>query len=215
MHDSQHPLRPGVRQIFLAIGIVLAALTPTRAIDPPPVVFEGLGLAGFTGAGSVAAALRQVNTTATKPTDIPLTFQGINVRGPSGPNAAPAPLTAELRSRIDRIEVAAGLLADPAVIQSGPSQWTGRIGLAHDGAAGRESLEVRTMLAPGVEQSLVGVAVGPRLERRLRKGTLFFIDGQAEAQAFHSQESNWWMMPGTSRENYSMLGLTARTGIVR
>jgi hypothetical protein len=201
--------------LCLMFGITMAAAGPAPAIDPPPVVFEGLGLAGFGGAGSVAAALRQVGTASASPSDTPVTFQGINVRGPGGPNAAPAPLTAELRSRIDRIEVAAGLLAHPAVIHSGPSQWTGRIGLAHDGETGRESLEVRTMLAPGVEQSLVGVAVGPRLERRLGKGTTFFIDGQAEAQAIHSAESNWWMLPGTSRENYSMLGVTARTGLVR
>jgi len=184
-------------------------------MDPPPVVFEGLGLGDFAGAGSVAGALRQISPAPVAPSQSPLVFQGIDVRGPSGATAAPAPLTAELRSRIDRIEVAAGLLADPAVIHYGPSQWTGRIGLARDGSAGRESLELRTMVAPGFEQSLVGIAVGPRVERRLGKGTLFFIDGQAEAQAIHSADSNWWVLPGTSRENYSMLGVTARTGLVR
>jgi len=197
------------------VAAVVAMSLPARAVDPPPVVFEGLGLADFNGAGSVAAALRQVGTAPAKPAELPLTFQGIDIRGPNGANAAPAPLTAELRSRIDRIEVAAGLLADPTVIHSGPSQWTGRIGLARDGVAGRESLELRTTLAPGVEQSLVGVTVGPRLERRLGKGATFFIDGQAEAQAIHSPESNWWMLPGTSREHYSMLGVTARTGLLR
>lgn len=201
--------------LCLMLSIFVAAAAPTLAVDLPPVVFEGLGLADFAGAGSAAVALRRVDTTPASPSDLPVTFQGINVRGPSGPNATPSPLTAELRSRIDKIEVAAGMLADPAVIQSGPSQWTGRIGLAHDGVAGRESLEVRTMVAPGVEHNLVGVAVGPRLERRLGKGAMFFIDGQAEAQAIHSSDSNWWMLPGMSRENYSMLGVTARTGLVR
>ncbi len=194
---------------------MVAVAGSVHAVDPPPVVFEGLGLGEFAGTGSVAAALRQVAPTPVAPPQSPLVFQGIDVRGPNGATAAPAPLTAELRSRIDRIEVAAGLLADPTVIHYGPSQWTGRIGLARDGSAGRESLEVRTMLAPGFEQSLVGIAVGPRVERRLGKGTLFFIDGQAEAQAIHSAESTWWMLPGTSRENYSMLGVTARTGLVR
>lgn len=207
--------RPVAVSIAVAVATLCAAADRVQAVDPPPVVFEGLGLGDFAGTGSVAAALRQVNPAPVAPPESPLVFQGIAVRGPNGATAAPAPLTAELRSRIDRIEVAAGLLADPTVIHYGPSQWTGRIGLARDGSTGRESLEVRTMLAPGFEQSLVGITVGPRLERRLGKGTTFFIDGQAEAQAIHSADSNWWMLPGTSRENYSMLGVTARTGLVR
>jgi hypothetical protein len=204
-----------LRQTSMAIALVIVAGVSARGIEPPPVVFDGLGLADFAGDGSVAGALKQVDTRPAEVNELPLTFQGINVSGPSGPHAAPAPLTAELRSRIDTIELAAGLLADPEVIQNGPSRWTGRIGLSRAGATGKESFEVRTMLAPGVEQSLVGVTVGPRMERRLRKGTTFFIDGQAEAQAIHSPDSTWWILPGTSSENYSMLGFTARTGFVR
>jgi hypothetical protein len=192
-----------------------AVATTVWGVEPPPVVFEGLGLGEFAGAGSVAAALGRVDTSPVVAAETPLVFEGIDVRGPSGATAAPAPLSAELRSRIDRIEVAAGLLADPTLIHYGPSQWTGRIGLARDGVAGRESLEVRTMLTPGFEQSLVGIAVGPRIERQLGKGTTFFINGQAEAQAIHSAESTWWLLPGTARENYSMLGVTASTGLVR
>lgn len=204
-----------LRGVPLAILVAFVGGGLAGGVEPPPVIFEGLGLADFAGVGSVAAALRQVDTKPVVTPELPLTFQGINVQGPNGATAAPAPLTAELRSRIDRVEVAAGLLADPAVIQNGPSQWTGRIGLSRDGSSGRESLEVRTMVAPGLEQSLVGVAVGPRVERQLGKGTTFFIHGQAEAQAIHTAESTWWMLPGTARENYSMLGVTASTGFVR
>ncbi len=153
-----------VRLIVVACGLVIGVGAPCLAIEPPPVIFEGLGLGDFAGDGSVAAALRKVDTTPVVAAETPLVFEGINVSGPSGVTAVPTPLAAEFRSRIKRIEVAAGVLADPAAIQSGPSQWTGRIGLARDGASGRESLEVRTLLAPGLEQSLVGVAVGPRIE---------------------------------------------------
>jgi hypothetical protein len=195
--------------------VLIALAAPAAAIEPPPVVFEGLELAGFQGAGSVAAALRQVGTAPIDPAKPPLEFTGIAVRGPTGPQATPGPLAAELRSRVDRFDVAAGLLADPAVIDEGPSRWTGRIGLANDRDGGRESLEVRTMLAPGHERSLIGVAVGPRVERRLGKGITFFLDGQAEAQALRPAESGWWTLPGTSTSDLTMLGVTARTGLVR
>lgn len=199
---------------LLSAGL-LAMGQQAAAIDPPPVVFEGLGLASFQGAGSVAVALRQVGTTAVDPARPPLEFKGIDVRGPTGPHATPGPLAAELRSRIDRFDVAAGLLADPAAIDHGPSRWTGRIGLANDRDGGRDSLELRTMLAPGQEQSLIGVAVGPRVERRLGRGITFFLDGQAEAQALRSAESGWWTLPGTSTADLTMLGVTARTGLLR
>ncbi len=209
------PLRSFRLVVALAIlGGGWAAATP--AIEPPPVVFEGLGLAGFEGAGSVAAALREVSRSpAPDPARPPLEFTGVAVRGPSGPNDTPGPLAAEIRSRIDRIDMAAGLLADPAAIDQGPSRWTGRIAVASDRETGRESLEVRTMLAPGQEQSLFGVSVGPRVERRLGTGITFFLDGQAEAQAMRPAESGWWTLPGSSSADLTMLGVTARTGLVR
>jgi hypothetical protein len=198
----------------LALAGVLAS-APARALDPPPVLFEGLGLGSFEGAGSVAAALRRVGTAPIDPIQPPVEFKGISVKGPSGRDALPGPLAAELRSRIDRFDVAAGMLADPASITEGPARWTGRIGLAHDRDTGRESLEVRTTLAPGPESSLVGVAFGPRVERRIGKGMTFFIDGQAEAQAVRGADAGWWALPGTSTADLTMLGVTARTGLVR
>jgi len=191
------------------------AWQPPRPLEPPPVVFEGFGLSGFAGRGSVASALRRCGASAPKNDDATVEFKGIDVQGPRGRDAAPGPLAAELRSRIDRIDVSAGLAANPERIEQGPSRWTGRIGLTNDRASGRESFEVRTMLVPSDTASVVGVAVGPRLERRLRRGATIFIDGQAEAQAIHSAEAGWWSVPGVSDGSLSMLGVTARTGILR
>jgi hypothetical protein len=208
-----------LRSPRLVVAVVIlsgggAAVAP--AIEPPPVVFEGLGLTAFEGAGSVAAALREVSRSPTPdPARPPLEFTGVAVRGPTGPNDTPGPLAAEIHSRVDRIDMAAGLLADPAAIDQGPSRWTGRIAVASHRETGQESLEVRTMLTPGHEQSLFGVAVGPRVERRLGKGIIFFLDGQAEAQAMRPAESGWWTLPGSSTADLTMLGVTARTGLVR
>ncbi len=208
--------RPRLSVVVAAAVLVGVGSTRTQAIEPPPVIFEDLGLAGFEGVGSIAAALKQVRpATPVDPARSPLEFKGIEVRGPTGPDAMPGPLAAELRSRMDRIDLAAGVLADPAAIDEGPSRWTGRIAVAQDRETGRESLEVRTMLAPGHEQSLFGVAVGPRVERRLGRGITFFIDGQAEAQAARPADSGWWTLPGTSTADLTMLGVTARTGVVR
>lgn len=195
--------------------VVTQTSAPVWAIDPPPVVFEGLGLAGFEGAGSVAAAMRRVGTGPSEPIEPPVEFKGISVQGPSGRDPLPIPLAAEVRSRIDRFDVAAGMLADPASITAGPARWTGRIGMAHDRATGSESLEVRTTLAPGHDSSLIGVAFGPRVERRFGNGMTFFIDGHAEAQAVRGADAGWWSLPGTSTAELTMLGVTARTGLVR
>ncbi|MFM8415588.1 MAG: hypothetical protein ACKOCX_12795 [Planctomycetota bacterium] len=209
---------PASRRRGLPVGVVICAVAlaaPVAAIEPPPVVFEGLGLAGFEGAGSVASALKQAGPAAPDAAPSPVEFKGIAVQGPTGRDGLPVPLAAELRSRIDQFDVAAGLLADPAVIDAGPARWTGRIGLANTSDAGRESLELRTMLAPGQERSTIGLALGPRLERRFGKGMTFFLDGQAEAQAMRSAEAGWWTLPGTSTADLTMLGVTATTGLLR
>ena len=66
-----------------------------------------------------------------------------------------------------------------------------------------------------VQIGLIGVAVGPRVERRFGKGMTFFIDGQAEAQAVRGADAGWWSLPGSSTADLTMLGVTARTGLVR
>ncbi len=213
--SSGHRPQGGLPAVLGCALTVALASGPARALDPPPVLFEGLGLASFEGSGSVASALRRVGTEPTAPVQPPVEFKGISVQGPSGRDALPGPLAAELRSRIDRFDVAAGMLADPASITEGPARWTGRIGMAHDRDTGSESLEVRTTLAPGTESSLIGVAFGPRVERRIGKGMTFFIDGQAEAQAVRGADAGWWSLPGTSTADLTMLGVTARTGLVR
>jgi hypothetical protein len=97
----------------------------------------------------------------------------------------------------------------------GPSQWVGRIGLANDRPEGSERLELRTTLGRRSDGGMLGVEVGPRLERRLRRGATFFIDGKAEAQAARSVDGGWWSMPGTATDGASMVGVGARTGLLR
>ncbi len=190
------------------------ATSAPAPFEPPPVVFEGLGLGDFEGTGSVASALRQAGD---KPQErqSPVEFKGIEVRGPSGPDAAPAPMAAEVQSRIDWIDVAAGVTADPERFREGPSRWTGRIGLSHDRESGSESLEVRTTLLPTETANMIGVTVGPKIERKIGRGLTVFIDGQAEAQAYRPADAGWFSLPGVADGSLATLGLTARTGIVR
>jgi hypothetical protein len=192
-----------------------AAEVPTQ---PPPVVFEGLGLEGFSGGESVAAALRETNTTTGRPTEAwrdgipPL---DLRVRGPSGKgDAMLLPLAAEVRSRIDAFDVAAGLQTDPLSVQEGRADWTGRIGLKAEHEAGSEGIEFRTLVGRRAETGVLGIELGPRIERRLGRGMLFFIDGQAEARALRNEETGWYALPGTSTAD-GMVGVTARTGFVR
>lgn len=184
---------------------------------PPPVVFEGLGLEGFSGGESVAAALRETNATTGRPTGewrngIPPL--DLAVRGPSGKDAMLMPLAAEVRSRIDAFDVAAGLQADSQAFQEGRADWTGRIGLKSEHEAGSERIELRTLVGRRAETGMLGIELGPRIERRLRRGMVFFIDGKAEARALRNQETGWYALPGTSTAD-GMVGVTARTGLVR
>lgn len=189
---------------------------PIAPVAPPPVVFEGFGLDSFSGAGSVAAALREADTGRPQeewrdgipPLDL-------RVRGPSGKGDAMAlPLAAEVRSRIDAFDVAAGLQADSLAVQEGRADWTGRIGMKAEHDAGSEGIELRTLVGRRNEAGLLGIEVGPRIERRLRRGMVFFIDGKAEARAMRSPETGWWALPGTSTAD-GMVGVAARTGVVR
>lgn len=190
------------------------AQPPIMPFAPPPVAFEGFALADFQGAESVAAALDDCAAEPHPPEGI-LEFKGIDVRGPNGQDAVPAPMAAEVRSRIDGIDVSAGVAANPERLDAGPSQWTGRIGVSSDRDSGSESFELRTMLAPCEMANIVGVAAGPRFERRFRRGLTIFIDGQAEAQAMRSTDASWLPVPGGADGSLATLGVTARTGFVR
>jgi hypothetical protein len=197
--------------LWLAVGMPL----PSVVMAAAPVVFEGFGLADFEGGGSIAAELERLEAAAERERLRRIPELAVAMQGAAGRDAPPVPLTAELRSRIDRFDVAAGLVADSEVVAQGPARWMGRVGLSNDHAAGRESVEVRTMVGNNAEWGLLGVEVGPRVERRLRRGATFFIDGKAEAQAMRSPETGWWLLPGSSSDGSSMVGVMARTGLVR
>ena len=198
-------------------------VTATAADGPPhaplPESFTGLGLAGFEGEGSIAAALRRAGDGRASPDESQQILPGLELRGLSvqGPNQRDlqSPIAAEVRSRIDRFDVAAGVRTEQDRVTAGPSQWVGRIGLSNDRPDGSERLELRTTLGRRSEGSMLGIEVGPRLERRLRRGATFFIDGKAEAQAARSVDGGWWSMPGTATDGSSMVGVGDRTGLVR
>jgi hypothetical protein len=202
-------------RLLAADGAVLEATeadkAPGSVFEPPAVVFEGFGLEGFAGARSVAAALRRSGATR-QDDDVKV---GVNVRGPSARGTVNGPMAAEVCSRIQRVDLAAGLRANPARIAEGPACWEGRIGVANEHDDGREALELRTTLGHWQRDGSLGIELGPRIERQLRKGTTFFVDGKAEARALRAQDSGWWALPGTSADASGMLGFTARTGIVR
>jgi hypothetical protein len=198
--------------LAVAVLVALAARVPGRADQP--VVFDGLGLENFEGGGSIAAELRQLEAEERRAGQAEL--PRLTVAAPvTGRDAAQVPLTAELRSRIEGFDVAAALVADARMVSEGPARWMGKVGVANVSDEGRESLELRTILGNNAEWGLVGVEVGPRIERRLRRGATFFIDGKAEAQARRSAETGLWSMPGTSTDGASMVGVAARTGLVR
>jgi hypothetical protein len=191
----------------------VAAPQPTRAV--PPVVFDGFGLEEFSGSGSIAAALRDVADDADHaepPLGVPL---GVLVKGPSGRDRGTDPLAAELRSRIEGIDLSAGMHADPAVVREGPAKWVGGLGLSNDHDRGRDVLELKTSLGHSQQVGVLGLEVGPRIERRLQDGTRFFLDGKAQAQARRSAETGLWQLPGTQSENAAAVGVAASAGVTR
>jgi hypothetical protein len=190
---------------------------PPAPVHDTPVVFDGLGLDDFRGAGSVAAALRGLEAgseSANPPLGVPV---DVLVRGPSGRSSGIDPLAAELRSRIEGINLSAGMQADSASIQHGPARWVGAVGVSSDHELGRQVLELKTSLGRAHQAGILGVEVGPRIERRLRSGTVFFLDGKAQAQARRSAETGSWMMPGLAEQGQGggTLGVAASTGLVR
>jgi hypothetical protein len=92
------------------------------------------------------------------------------------------------------------------------------VGVSSDHEQGREVLELKTSLGRNQQVGMLGVEVGPRIERRLRGGTVFFLDGKAQAHARRSAETGSWMMPGLAergQDGGSGVGVAASTGLVR
>jgi len=199
------------RFILTPVLVLLAAVGHAAA----PVEFDGFGLGNFEGTGSIAGELERIEAARERENFGSMPELAVAMQGPVGRDAPPAPMTAELRSRIARFDVSAGMLADSNMVAEGPARWMGRVGVSNDRGDGRESLELRTMVGNNAEWGLVGVELGPRIERRVGKGVTLFLDGKAEAQAMRSAESGWWSMPGTSTDGSSMVGVAARTGLTR
>lgn len=200
------------------VGEVGSEATGATAAAPTAVVFDGLGLECFAGAASIASALRGIEAeerTEEPPLGVPLDML---VRGPSARGNASDPLAAELKSRVDRFDLTAGMQADPNRIQEAPATWVGGLGVSTDHERGREVLELKTSLRKGQQVGMFGVEVGPRIERRLRGGTVFFLDGKAQAQARRSVGTGEWMMPRLAEQGTGgtgMVGVSASTGLVR
>jgi hypothetical protein len=167
----------------------------------------------FDGVASLAASLRksdfEVNDEAER--------LGLVVKGPTAPEQAQQPVLAQIKSRIEGIDITAGMQADRSMIREGPAQWIGGLGVASEYDLGRRSLELRTSVGQNDQWGAVGLEVGPRLERRLPGGILFVIDGKAEARTLPADPAiGSHSLPGQANDSgLGMIGLTGRTGLVR
>ena len=189
---------------------------PAAPATPPAIVFEGLGLGDFSGAGSIASALKGLGGGAAPREDVLGVPLDLVVKGPSGRDRLTDPLGAELQSRIEGLDVSAGMQADPAAVYEGPAKWIGGVRVSSRHAAGREMLELKTSLDRRQQDGVVKLELGPRIERKLRDGTLLFIDGKAQAQARRSAESGVWTLPGLMEgQSGGSVGVAASTGLVR
>ena len=175
-----------------------------------PVEFEGIGLADFQGAGTMASNLR-ASDLGTPVAQTPLRLL---VKGPSAPDQAANPVQAEVKGRIEGIDLSAGLLADRMVIEAGPQKFVGGMAMAHDHTKGRESLELRTSIAQAPTATKIALELGPRIERRLPGGMTLFFDGKAEAQSA-PQGSTRQPLAGPMSDGIGLIGITGRTGLMR
>lgn len=198
---------------FVALAVAAACLpADSQSPAPPPVVFDGFGLGDLSSAASVARALQASGAGASGPGPA---FDVV-VRGPGGGRPPTEPLAAEVRGRIDGIDLAAGLQGDAEALAGRTPRWTGRIGVGDAGPDGGGVLELRTQLESRAGAGRVGVEIGPRFERRLPRGARVFLDGAASAEAVRAAEAGDWQLPGTSTaDSAAALGVSARTGIIR
>jgi len=187
----------------------------TVGIAPPPVVFEGFGFDGFRGSGSIAATLRDIGPAGEQPAP-PLGLPvDVVVKGPSGRERVADPLAAELKGRLEGLDLVAGMQADATMVEEGPKKWVGGVRMSHAHGTGREVLELRTSLGRQQQAGVLGLEVGPRIERRLKGGLTVFLDGKAQAQARRSADTGSWMMPSLAGESGGLLGVAASTGLTR
>lgn len=190
-----------------------------RAVDAavlaPPVVFDGFGLDGFAGSGSIAAALRDVDADGQQPAPAFGMPVDVVVKGPTGRDRVTDALAAELKGRLVGLDLVAGMQADATMVEEGPNRWVGGLRMSHAHEAGRDVLELKTSLGRQQQTGVLGLELGPRIERRLRGGLTVFLDGKAQAQARRSADTGDWMMPGTNGDRGGMLGVAASTGLTR
>lgn len=188
---------------------------PASSVAPPPVVFEGFGLEGFKGSGSIAAALRSIDSGDQQP-ELPLGVPlDVVVKGPSGRDRVADPLAAEFKGRLQGLDLVAGMQADSTMVEDGPKKWVGGVRMSHAHGAGRDVLELKTSLGRQQQAGILGIEVGPRIERRLRGGLTVFLDGKAQAQARRAADTGTWMLPGLAGESGGALGVAASTGLTR
>lgn len=200
-----------------AWGLALAAAWPPIAVGeapPGPVVFEDLGLDDFAGVESLAAALEDVGAPSQPESPLGIPVE-VRVRGPSHRGNASDPLAAEFSGKLESFDLSAGMHADAAALQDGPATWTGGVGVSSDHGLGRDSLHLKTSVGRRQQVGVLGLEVGPRIERRLRGGVLFFLDGKAQAQARQAAETGVWQIPGWAESGAGTVGVAASTGIVR
>lgn len=199
-----------------ATGLVLPGIDA-------PIPFEGLGLRGFDGVGSIASELRRARE---RSVDAEAWALGMAVTGPGRTSrgagwklvpdqAPPPPLKALLKSRVQGVDVSAGLDANPDAIQNGAARWVGGVKVATEGSLGRAELAVNTSVRYSEASRLIGLELGPRYERSLPGGLTFFLDGKAEAETARSAEERIWTPSASNFDGFGSLGVVGRTGIVR
>jgi len=187
--------------MWAAFIAVVAACVAARGEEPLLHDFEGVS--------SLAAALRKSDLEVEEDA----AALGVVVKGPTAADQA-RPLMAEVRRRIEGLDVMAGLQADRTAISAGPSKWVGGVGVAAEHGTGRESVEVRTLVGQNEQWGRIGIEVGPRIERRLPGGITLFFDGKAEAASTPWQTYGGQSLPGQN-DGLGLIGVTGRTGLVR
>lgn len=231
MGGAPRPLAFGIAFTACLASVAGETIPPDRqatVVSSPvdlesTIPFDGLGLEGFEGVGSIASELLHTEAAAIEEEawalDMAVSGPGGSARIAgstlAGDVAAPVPLKATIASTVSGIDVSAGIDADPGRIESGPAKWIGGVKIATEGSLGRAELAVRTSVRYVEQSRLIGVELGPRFERAFPGGLTFFVDGKAEAETAGSPSQRIWTPPVSSFDGLGSLGVVGRTGIVR